>query len=657
MKFYSVFKPASHVLLLTVLVFARGESGAQVTVNKWHEGRTAAFSLTYDDGTKSHYTYLRPVLNKYNLKATFYLNTSLLSETPVPGAHSGSWEEFRTMYREGHEMGSHAVNHPDLTTLETGDSLTPNTMTFELFESRRMIEQKIGNAYKCITHAYPFCRNNTNVQEVTARYYQSARTCGALVNPSSPNYFAVSSQIFDWAATRNSFFDDFGQLNAFFSSMDNSVIASGKWGVLLCHEVLPFADLNTSGTWEPTTLEWMIEASKWLRQRSDMGQLWVATFADVTRYARERDAFYSAVIWADEQAISMLVADDLDNRIFDFPLTLDIVVPVDWKKVQLVQGNSIRNYKAEGTDPHLVRAQVVPLEDTIEIRRLPDDQLVLEYAELTAEGDQVLLYFSDKVKLGEVTAHGISGVLDTEDALDITGLSYAGSDSLVVSMGLGTIVNSGSLLSLHVENSEIVSTANSWLADVSLLPVRNHSRQLESEYQVLSVSSRLIERDEQAADVNIYVFSTSGFSLELESDWCSLSETSGTEYDTIQVHFESNLTAEARSDTIHLTSEEGFTEMIILNQAAAAVSVEENNIREGLFVYPSPATDYLNLRIPDGCALPATLHLLSGSGQQLRSMEIHEKFLSISVNDLSPGLYFVEVHSGGTRASDSFFVK
>ncbi len=651
----------SLLFLLAILMLSTGRANAQVTVQKWYEGRDGAFTLTFDDGTKSHYVDLRPVLNKYNLKGTFYLNTSLLSENPVENAFSGSWDEFRTMWAEGHEMGSHGVNHPDLTTLASGDSLTPNTLGYELWESRRVIEEKIGNGYRCITHAYPFCTNNTIVQEVTARYYASARTCGSLVNPATPNYYAVSCQGYDWATTRKSFFDDFGQLKAFLNSVDNSVISTGKWGVLLCHEVLPFAEANVAGTWEPTTLEWMIEASKGLQQRANSGKLWVGTFADVTRYAKERDAFYYAVIAEDEEAMSMLVADDLDNTVFDFPLTLDITVPVTWKKVKVIQGAAVHNYSATGGDPNIVRAGVVPLEDTIEIIRLPDDQLMLESAQLTAPGNEIMLSFNSKVKLSEGSDPGISVILDHLGTCEITALSYVDNDSLELRMSLGTMVYSGSVLSLVIENSEISSLNSSQLCSESGFPVINSSEQLEGVYKILSVASKLIERDEQSADVNIYVFATSGFSLQLESDWCSLAETSGSEYDTIQVHFDSNPGIEARTDTIHIHSEDGFDEIIVLTQAGIVVSVD-NKISDGnhcgeLQVYPSPARDILNLQIPDKYALPAILNVVSASGQRLKSMEISDPVFSISLDDLSPGYYFVELLSGEQKTTERFVIR
>ena len=208
MKLIHVTRIKRNLFLVALIILSICEAEAQVSVQKWFEGREAALSITFDDGTKSHYTDLRPILNKYNIKSTFYLNTSILSDNAVENAHSGSWEEFKIMADEGHEMGSHGVNHPDLTSIQTGDSVTENTVAYELFESKKVIEQKIGNGYKCITHAYPFCTNNATVQEVVRRYYKAARTCGSMSNSASPNYLALNSQLYDWPVTRNTFFDD-----------------------------------------------------------------------------------------------------------------------------------------------------------------------------------------------------------------------------------------------------------------------------------------------------------------------------------------------------------------------------------------------------------------------------------------------------------------
>ncbi|MFH0757675.1 MAG: polysaccharide deacetylase family protein [Bacteroidota bacterium] len=658
MTLNSSTKFKSRLFIFTLMILSVCETEAQMEVQKWHNGRQAALSLTYDDGTKSHYTDLRPILNKYNLKGTFYLNTSLLSDHAIENAFSGSWEEFKIMADEGHEMGSHGVNHPDLTTLPTGDSLTENTIAYELWESKKVIEEKIAEGYHCLTHAYPFCTNNTVVREFVARYYESARTCGSMNNNASPNYLALNSGIYDWPAVRNSFFDDFKLLNSFFKTVESTIIRQGNWGILLSHEVIPFVEVKESGTWEPTSCEWMIEASKWLVNKANEGKLWIGTVADVTRYAKERDAFYYTLLSEMEDTITYYVSDSLDNSVFDFPLSVDIEVPSTWKMVQVVQKNNVQNdYATDDANP-VIKAQVFPFEDTISLFKLPDNQLLVESAMLTEPGNEIVLKFNSPVILTDTTSTGIIVSLHHDDQAVITGFSYVDTDSLEVKINIAGSIYAGKLVNLNIEDSKIYSTSMSRLNNATTIPVINNSKLVEDEYAALSVSTYFIEQDDQSADIGFYVFSTSGFDLELESGWCFLSKTSGTEYDTIYVHFDNNLTDSDRFDTIAIYSEDGFAEEIILSQLAATPSMVQQEISGNkLSAYPSPGSDFIKLSIPEQCQLPAILSLVSMSGQKLETINIRDYQVSINIKGLPPGLYILQLDSEGSQLVERFIVQ
>ncbi|GMV80739.1 MAG: hypothetical protein AMXMBFR7_19230 [Planctomycetota bacterium] len=71
----------------------------------WPNGREAAISLTFDDGTKSQLERAIPYMNKLGLRGSFYLNPK-----------DGEWEErlqpWRAVAAAGHEIGNHTCSHP-----------------------------------------------------------------------------------------------------------------------------------------------------------------------------------------------------------------------------------------------------------------------------------------------------------------------------------------------------------------------------------------------------------------------------------------------------------------------------------------------------------------------------------------------------------------
>ena len=70
----------------------------------WPNGVRAAVSLAYDDALNSQLDNAIPTLNKYGLKASFYL--SLASPTITKRL-----PEWRQVARNGHELGNHSLFH------------------------------------------------------------------------------------------------------------------------------------------------------------------------------------------------------------------------------------------------------------------------------------------------------------------------------------------------------------------------------------------------------------------------------------------------------------------------------------------------------------------------------------------------------------------
>ncbi len=85
-------------------------------LDAWREGRRLpprAIVLTFDDGYRSHFSTVRPVLRRHGFRATLNLDLSNLQE---------SWGlrpwMVQKLVRAGWELGAHSLTHPDLTTLD-----------------------------------------------------------------------------------------------------------------------------------------------------------------------------------------------------------------------------------------------------------------------------------------------------------------------------------------------------------------------------------------------------------------------------------------------------------------------------------------------------------------------------------------------------------
>ncbi|MDP2923951.1 MAG: polysaccharide deacetylase family protein [Candidatus Omnitrophota bacterium] len=102
--------------------------------------------ITFDDGFADNYKYVFPLLEKYGLKATFYITTSRirLNET---NKEFMSWEELKELVSRGHSIGAHTISHRILS------RLSPEEIETEIAGSKRELEEKLN--IRVVSFAYP----------------------------------------------------------------------------------------------------------------------------------------------------------------------------------------------------------------------------------------------------------------------------------------------------------------------------------------------------------------------------------------------------------------------------------------------------------------------------------------------------------------------
>jgi peptidoglycan/xylan/chitin deacetylase (PgdA/CDA1 family) len=151
-------------------------------------------SIGFDDGYASVVDNAEPILHALNMSATVYLNTGWIGgavrrdSAPALGHYPReqfmTWKDVDRLAKRRWTIGSHGVEHFDLTTVNA-DSLAS-----ELFESKKSIEAQLD--ITCQHFAYTWGKFNKNVQyaAVNAGYRTAA---SALHGPitSQCNLFAL----------------------------------------------------------------------------------------------------------------------------------------------------------------------------------------------------------------------------------------------------------------------------------------------------------------------------------------------------------------------------------------------------------------------------------------------------------------------------------
>jgi peptidoglycan/xylan/chitin deacetylase (PgdA/CDA1 family) len=120
-------------------------------------------SLTLDDGRRSQYETAWPILQRRNMRATFYITSGF-----VDGRSSMRREQVVELHRVGNEIGAHTITHPDLTVLSAPE------LHRQLFLARMRISHWIDASVS--TFAAPGGKYDDQVLRAIERNYESHRT-------------------------------------------------------------------------------------------------------------------------------------------------------------------------------------------------------------------------------------------------------------------------------------------------------------------------------------------------------------------------------------------------------------------------------------------------------------------------------------------------
>ena len=125
-------------------------------------GRPVA--ITFDDGYDDAYTVANPILARHGFKATFYIITALVGRSRYM-----SWEQVRELAAAGNVIGSHTMNHRDLTRLDV------MSLYAELAVSQTTLEAQVGQPV--LDFCYPSGRYDLAVRDMVRHVgYRTAVT-------------------------------------------------------------------------------------------------------------------------------------------------------------------------------------------------------------------------------------------------------------------------------------------------------------------------------------------------------------------------------------------------------------------------------------------------------------------------------------------------
>ena len=281
----------------------------------FYEFRKGAISFTFDDGTNSQFRIARKILDEANIKATYYVTTNFMGPD--------KWQWMREMVKNGHEIGSHTLNHPKWLSTIPLDSAQR-----EISKSKATIESKIPN-YKCLTFCYPYGAFNKDIKKIVTNVgYIGAR---------STKVGYEKSQINDYNQLRTLFFDGDGFKNT--SRLVDSAIVNNLWLIEGYHGF----DNEGLGSCSSVLFRRHLE---YVNTKSN--ELWITTLGDAMKYFRQKDAIDVTLLQSLEDRLSVRITCSLDTSIYNHPLTFSFLVPCSWNSIYAItkQNDTLVSYNS-----------------------------------------------------------------------------------------------------------------------------------------------------------------------------------------------------------------------------------------------------------------------------------------------------------------------
>lgn len=134
-------------------------------------------AITLDDGFRNNYDNALPIFQEFQIPATIFLTSGLMGKTNTWMHNNGyperqmlTWEQIREMQRLNITFGAHTVSHVKLPEINVSDRMN------ELLESKKQIEDKLGEAVKHFAYPYGLLDETVRESTISAGYETACST-------------------------------------------------------------------------------------------------------------------------------------------------------------------------------------------------------------------------------------------------------------------------------------------------------------------------------------------------------------------------------------------------------------------------------------------------------------------------------------------------
>lgn len=154
--------------------------------------------ITADDGWKSVYIYMLPLIKKYNVPVTLFIYPQTISQ----GKNAMTWEELKELQRTGlFDIQGHTYSHPNFKheRKRLSSSAYEKFVNQELVKSKAILEEKLGTKISFLAWPFGIYDNYLEQEAAKAGYVMAftidARTANKSYRPmAQPRFMIIEDQ-------------------------------------------------------------------------------------------------------------------------------------------------------------------------------------------------------------------------------------------------------------------------------------------------------------------------------------------------------------------------------------------------------------------------------------------------------------------------------
>jgi len=280
--------------------------GDSVRVCTWKDDKRAAYSVAFDDATRSsHFLVSAPELEARGMRGTFNLNTKGITD----------WEPWQQLFDKGHELASHSWSH-----LRMGD-LDEIALHREFSLAKNDLLNHIKGLKDVPSFTFPMGSSSALARAIALQYHRSARA-GSGVNA------AVLTQEELSRVKGVGVYPPY-EMSRFETPVDEA-LERGGWVLVYFHTVS--AAEGSGDTTIPLSL--FRAHLDYVKARAD--QFWLATQGEAATYLYAREATDPRLTTREERILQIDM--DAPNLRGEEAGSLSVVVrkPEEWRDHDIV---------------------------------------------------------------------------------------------------------------------------------------------------------------------------------------------------------------------------------------------------------------------------------------------------------------------------------